>query len=192
MLLLASASPRRRELLTQAGYQFSVIPANVDETVTPGTPPEQIVTQLAQKKALSVFESHPQDVVLAADTIVVFQNQVLGKPKDEKEAKAMLHLLSGNRHVVYTGFCICNEKEIHCESQSTEVEFFALSENEIDNYVKTGESMDKAGAYGIQGRGALLVKEINGDFYNVMGLPIGRINRILSNLLTDTEKIYKK
>jgi septum formation protein len=117
---------------------------------------------------------------------------VLGKPKDEKEAKAMLCLLSGNRHVVYTGFCICSEKEKYCESQCTEVEFFPLSENEIDNYVKTGEPMDKAGAYGIQGRGALLVKEINGDFYNVMGLPIGRINRILSNLLTDTEKIYKK
>lgn len=192
MLLLASASPRRKELLTQAGYTFTVVPANVDETVTPGTPPEQIVMQLARTKAVAVFESHPQDTVLAADTIVVFQNRILGKPKNEDEAKAMLRLLSGGRHDVYTGFCICHGKETHCEAQRTEVEFFPLSEQEIENYVKTGEPMDKAGAYGIQGRGALLVKEISGDFYNVMGLPIGRIYRILRDMQKDTENFYKK
>lgn len=192
MLLLASASPRRKELLTQAGYTFSAVPANVDETVTPGTPPAQIVTQLARTKAMAVFKSHPQDTVLAADTIVVFQNEVFGKPKNEEEAKAMLRLLSGRRHDVYTGFCICRGNGTHCEAQRTEVEFFPLSDQEIEDYVKTGEPMDKAGAYGIQGRGALLVKEINGDFYNVMGLPIGRIYRILRDMQKDTEKFYKK
>lgn len=192
MLLLASASPRRKELLTQAGYTFSAVPANVDETVTPGTPPAQIVTQLARTKAMAVFKSHPQDTVLAADTIVVFQSEVFGKPKNEQEAKAMLRLLSGRRHDVYTGFCICRGNETHCEAQRTEVEFFPLSDREIEDYVKTGEPMDKAGAYGIQGRGALLVKEINGDFYNVMGLPIGRIYRILRDIQKDTEKFYKK
>ncbi|HEX3038004.1 MAG TPA: Maf family protein [Oscillospiraceae bacterium] len=192
MLLLASASPRRRELLTQIGLQFTVIPSNVDETVAPGTPPEQMVAQLARKKALSILESYPQDTVLAADTVVAFESRVLGKPKSEEDAKAMLHLLSGRQHTVYTGFCICHGNEIHCEVQQTLVEFYPLSDFEIDDYVQTGEPMDKAGAYGIQGRGALLVKKIDGDFYNVMGLPIGRINRILCNFQTDTENFYKK
>ena len=192
MLLLASASPRRRELLTQIGWQFNVIPTNIDETVATGTPPEQMVAQLALKKARSVFESHPQDTVLAADTVVAFENRVLGKPQNEEDAKVMLHLLSGREHTVYTGFCICRGSEIHCEVQHTLVEFYSLSDFEIDDYVQTGEPMDKAGAYGIQGRGALLVKKIDGDFYSVMGLPIGRINRILCNFQTDTENFYKK
>jgi septum formation protein len=192
MLLLASASPRQRELLTQIGWQFNVIPANVEETVASGTPPEQMVAQLARKKAMSVFESYPQDTVLAADTVVSLEGHILGKPKNEEEAKAMLHLLSGREHTVYTGFCICRGSEVHCEVEHTLVEFYPLSDFEIDDYVRTGEPMDKAGAYGIQGRGALLVKKIDGDFYNVMGLPIGRINRILGNLQTDTENFYKK
>lgn len=182
MLLLASASPRRSELLNMAGWEFTVLPANVDETVAPRTSPEQMVEQLAQKKAATVFQDHPQDTVLAADTIVVLNGTILGKPKNEENAKSMLRMLSGNVHTVYTGFCIRSGNQVHRGIESTLVEFYPLTESEIEDYVRTGEPMDKAGAYGIQGQGALLVKQINGDFYNVMGLPIGRIHKILNTL----------
>lgn len=192
MLLLASASPRRSQLLAQAGWRFTTVPANVDETVAFGTPPEQMVVQLARKKAIAVFQDYPQDTVLAADTVVVFQDQVLGKPAGEADAKAMIRLLSGHQHMVYTGFCICSGEQIRSDVQCTMVEFYPLTDHEIDEYIQTGEPMDKAGAYGIQGRGALFVKKIDGDFYSVMGLPIGRINRILNDLHINEHKNLKK
>jgi septum formation protein len=182
MLLLVSSSPRRRELLKMAGYEFSVVPANVNENVLHGTPPMQIVEQLSTRKAQAVARQHPDDVVLAADTIVVFKGRVLGKPKDAQAAKAMLKLLSGNVHQVYTGYTVISGKQLICGHECTSVEFYALSQAEIDAYVETGEPLDKAGAYGIQGRGALFVKRINGDYYNVVGLPIAKINRILAGL----------
>ena len=182
MLVLASSSPRRVELLKMAGYEFTAAPTDVSEEYLRGTPPMQIVEQLATRKASAAAKENPQATVLGADTLVVLKGRVLGKPKDEADAKAMLALLAGNVHQVYTGYCIISGSNLLCGHECTSVEFYPLNETEINAYVATGESMDKAGAYGIQGRGALLIKRIDGDFYNVMGLPIGKINRILKSI----------
>lgn len=179
MLILASSSPRRNELLKMAGYEFTVAPSDVNEDYLRGTPPMQIVEQISTRKAKAAAKDHPLDAVLAADTLVVYKGRILGKPKNEEDAKAMLRLLSGNVHQVYTGYCVICGTKLLCGHECTSVEFYGLRDDEIDAYVATGEPMDKAGAYGIQGRGALLVKRIDGDFYNVMGLPVGKINRIL-------------
>jgi septum formation protein len=182
MLFLASSSPRRSELLTKAGFEFTAEPAGVSETVLRGTPPMQIVEQLSARKARAVAKRHPDGTVLAADTVVVLKGRVLGKPKDEAAAKAMLKLLSGNVHQVYTGYTVIRGEKFVCGHEVTSVEFYVLSPKEIDAYVATDEPLDKAGAYGIQGRGALFVKRINGDFYNIVGLPIAKISRILAGL----------
>ncbi|MCI1965612.1 MAG: Maf family protein [Oscillospiraceae bacterium] len=182
MLLLASSSPRRSELLKKAGYEFTVVPANVNETFLRGTPPMQIVEQLSARKAQAVAKQHPEDTILAADTLVVFKGRILGKPKDAEAAKAMLKILSANVHQVYTGYTIISGKKFLCGHECTSVEFYALSPAEIDTYIKTEEPFDKAGAYGIQGRGALFVKRINGDYCNIVGLPIAKIHRILTGL----------
>lgn len=182
MLYLASSSPRRSEILKMAGYEFTAEPANVSETVLRGTPPIQIVEQLSARKAETLAKLHPDDTILAADTIVVFKGRILGKPKDMEMAKAMLKVLSGNVHQVYTGYTIIYGKKFYCSHEVTSVEFYPLTQKEIEDYVATGEPLDKAGSYGIQGRGALFVKRINGDFYNVVGLPIAKINRILQSM----------
>lgn len=187
MLLLASSSPRRSELLSMAGYEFTAVPANVSETFLHGTPPMQIVEQLSTRKAQAVAKLHPEATVLAADTVVVFKGRILGKPKDEEMAKAMLKLLSGNVHQVYTGYTVISGKKFVCGHECTSVEFYTLTQQEIDDYLATGEPMDKAGAYGIQGRGSLFVKRINGDFYNIVGLPIAKIHRILAGLREEEE-----
>lgn len=164
-----------------AGYKFETAPANVPETFLHGTPPMQVVEQLSARKARAVVKDHPSDTVIAADTMVVLKGRILGKPKDEAAARAMLKLLSGNVHQVYTGYTVISGKKYYCGHECTSVEFYTLSPAEIDSYVATGEPMDKAGAYGIQGRGSLFVKRINGDFYNVMGLPVAKIHRILEH-----------
>ena len=171
-----------------AGYEFTVVPAKVSETVLRGTPPMQIVEQLSTRKAEAVARLRPDDTILAADTIVVMKGRIFGKPKDEETAKAMLKLLSGNVHQVYTGYTVISGKELVCGHECTSVEFYTLSQEEIDTYATSGEPLDKAGAYGIQGRGSLFVKRINGDFYNVMGLPVAKIHRILENLGSQPEK----
>ena len=185
MLFLASSSPRRSELLKQAGFEFTVESANVSESVLRGTPPMQIVEQLSARKAEAIAKLHPSDTILAADTIVVLKGRILGKPKDEENAKAILKFLSGNVHQVYTGYTVIRGKKFVCGHEVTSVEFFSLTPKEIDDYVATGDPMDKAGAYGIQGKGALFVKRINGDFYNVMGLPIAKISRLLHSVEAD-------
>ncbi len=187
MLYLASSSPRRSGILKMAGYDFTVEPAHISETVLYGTPAMQIVEQLSTRKAEVIAKLHPDDTILAADTIVVLRGRILGKPKDEESAKAMLKLLSGNVHQVYTGYTIIHGRKLVCGHEVTSVEFYPLSQTEIDRYVATGEPMDKAGAYGIQGKGALFVRRINGDFYNVVGLPIAKISKILSEV-KKTEK----
>lgn len=185
MLLLASSSPRRSEILKMAGIEFKPVDVNVNETVLRGTPPMQIVEQLSLRKAEAAAKLYPDDTVLAADTLVVFKSRVFGKPKDKEIAKAMLKLLSGNVHQVYTGYTIIRGKKLISGHECTSVEFYTLSGEDIDAYIESGEPMDKAGAYGIQGRGSLFVKRINGDFYNVMGLPVAKINKIIKkeNLL---------
>lgn len=182
MLVLASSSPRRSALLEMAGFAFQTAPTRTDESYARGTPPVQVVELLAARKARAAAALYPDDTVLAADTAVVFRGRVFGKPKDEAAAREMLRALSGNVHQVYTGYCVLRGGEAVTGHECTSVEFYPLKDAEIDRYLATGEPMDKAGAYGIQGRGALFVRRINGDFYNVVGLPLGKICRILNRL----------
>jgi len=178
---LASASPRRAELLKQIGVSYRIVPSNVPEG-EPRQPWTQWVKDLAKEKALAV-PAGPGEIVLAADTIVVLGKTVLGKPRDAAEAMAMLRSLSGTTHEVMTGVCLVAyeglQARISQEVEITKVTFRQLSEEEMQNYVASGEPLDKAGAYGIQGLGALLVEGIEGCYYNVMGLPLVRTMRML-------------
>ena len=183
MLILASRSPRRRELLGAAGFEFECIPSDADEGALPYPGDAAEYTRsLALLKAQSVFDKHPGDTVIGSDTVVELDGLILGKPRDFDDAVRMLRLLSGRTHVVHTGAAILSGGRREAFSVSTEVEFYKLGDDEIEDYVATGEPMDKAGAYGIQGRGASLVKRINGDFYSVMGFPIAEIARRLKKL----------
>ncbi len=180
MIILASASPRRQELLKLITEDFAVVPSDIDETVPDTIAVECRPEYLAVKKARHIFENgYEKDVVIGCDTGVVIDGKMLGKPMDAADAKAMLKSLSGRTHKVITGCCICKNGVQKSFSQVTEVEFYPLSEDDIDNYIATGEPMDKAGAYGIQGKGSLLVKSINGDYFNVVGLPVALLNQKL-------------
>lgn len=178
--ILASASPRRVELLRQFGFEFTAIPSDIPENQRSSETPIQIVMGLALEKALSIAEKYPDDLIIASDTIV-FQETVLGKPIHREDAKRMLMALSGKQHVVYTGLAlvIASQQKKYIDYVKTTVVFNALTEKEIEAYLDTGEAYDKAGAYGIQGFGALLVERIEGDFYNVMGLPLSKLNAML-------------
>lgn len=173
-LILASSSPRRRFLLEQAGLDFSVIPASVDEEGFPDSPPEDYVRSLAQAKAGQVADRHPRSWVIGADTEVIVEGAVLGKPQSEQQAREMIRRLSGKTHQVFTGYALCCREENRAISGSvcTDVTFRSLSEREIGWYVRTGEPFDKAGGYGIQGIGSVLVREIRGSYTNVVGLPV--------------------
>ncbi|MBW2107253.1 MAG: septum formation inhibitor Maf [Deltaproteobacteria bacterium] len=173
-LILASASPRRRDLLTQAGLPFTVIPSTVDETALTAGPPEVQVRMLAQAKAKQVAARFPDHWVIGADTLVVIDGRVLGKPKDRTEARAMLHRLSGRTHTVWTGYCLCckDVAQSICDAVDTKVQFKTLSAGEIAWYVNTSEPYDKAGGYAAQGLGSTLIKRIEGSYTNVVGLPV--------------------
>jgi septum formation protein len=185
MLILASASPRRRELLAYITDQFEIVTAPTDETVEAGTPPDRMVEELALRKAAAVAESHPKDTVVGADTVVALEAangwEILGKPADEAHAAEMLRKLSGRRHIVYTGVAVLRGGKRAVFSEHANVEFAPMTDAQIAAYVATGEPMDKAGAYGIQGKGALHIRGIEGDFYTVMGLPVCRLNEILGS-----------
>lgn len=182
-LILASASPRRRELLSLITEEFAVIPAACEEKADKSLPPSQYVQELAKQKAAEVALLYPSDIVIGADTLVFCGGETMGKPSSFEEAREMLHKLSGKAHTVITAVAIAKNGEIvKIFAEETKVEFFQLSEKDIDNYINTGEPMDKAGAYGIQGKGALLIKGIQGDYYNVMGLPVARLSRELEKL----------
>lgn len=178
--IVASASPRRRELLMNAGYEFEIIPSDADETLPENIGTEEAVCLLAERKALSVLGERDEAVVLGCDTVVVLDDEILGKPTDREDAKRMLRLLSGRAHKVITAVCIAEKgrKETFCNV--TEVEFYPLDEKTVESYVSTGECDDKAGSYGIQGFGAALVKGIKGDYFSVMGLPVAQCVRVLS------------
>jgi septum formation protein len=181
MLILASASPRRRELLTQANLQFLVIPADIDETPHPHEPAHAYVQRLAIEKAQTIASLHPQDTILAADTAVVIDEQILGKPTDPADATRMLTLLSGRTHSVMTGFAILSPTHpLIAGVEVTHVTFHPISPAEIAAYIATGEPLDKAGAYAIQGQAACWIPSIAGDYSNVVGLPIPRILKALS------------
>jgi len=174
-LILASASPRRAELLQQAGIPFSVHPAYVEEVKANRESPRDYVARLAREKAAAVSTQHPQALCLAADTVVVFQDQVLEKPVDAADAERMLRLLSGTHHSVITGFCLQRGNRIMVEVVKTRVEFRHLSDQEITAYVQSGEPMDKAGGYGIQAGAAHMLKRIEGSYTNVVGLPMAEV-----------------
>jgi septum formation protein len=175
-IILASSSPRRRELLEMLGIEgFAVIPADIDEGI-PELPPDEAVIFIALHKARKVAESgFKGDLVIAADTLVYLDGQALGKPETESEAKTMLRRLSGASHEVYTGVAICADGRETAFAERTDVFFRELRDDEIEAYIKTGEPMDKAGAYGAQGKGAVFIRRIEGDFFNVMGLPVCRL-----------------
>lgn len=179
MLILASGSPRRRKLLSLITDEFEVLVSGCDEFVPEGTPAEKVPAILAEQKALAVAKLRPEDTVIGSDTVVVLNNEIFGKPKDKVHAHAMLKALSGKRHFVYTGVAVAEKGSVRSFVQKTEVEFYELSDETIEKYIATGEPMDKAGAYGIQGKGSVLVKGIIGDYFNVMGLPVAETARFL-------------
>ena len=183
-IILASASPRRRELLTQIGLEYEVAPSKVEEKITK-TLPEEAVQELALQKAEDVFERLERQgernfLVVGADTVVSLDGCIMGKPEEEADACRMLRLLQGRMHQVYTGVALCGKREdgqVICSSfyEKTDVAMYPMTQEEIMAYVETKEPMDKAGAYGIQGRGAAHIERINGDYNNVVGLPVGRL-----------------
>lgn len=180
MVVLASASPRRQELLKLIFADFEVIPADIDETVRKSIELTQYPEYLALKKSHHIAEKRPiDDIVIGCDTGVFIDDVMLGKPKNKEQAYEMLKMLSGRTHKVITGVSIFCKGQNICFSETTEVEFYPLTDREIKEYVETAEPMDKAGAYGIQGKGTLLVKKINGDFFNVVGLPVAALRQKL-------------
>ena len=183
-LILASASPRRKELMSLFGIPFVVRAADIDETMDSSKPPFDEVARVSRAKALAVAREE-DDAVVAADTIVVCDGRVLGKPHSREEAVAMLSLLSGRDHQVMTGCTVLRGSQIETFTEVTDLHFRPLSRKEIETYVASGEPMDKAGAYGIQGGAALFCERIAGDYYNVMGLPVCRLSQTLKRLLPE-------
>jgi septum formation protein len=182
MLILASASPRRAELLRNANIAFTVDPAYVPEQPLEGEAPIDYAQRLAQDKARTVFARHPENAVLGADTVVVVDEHLLEKPAHVDDAARMLRLLSGRTHEVISGVCLLARDFQRTEAEVTQVTFSNLSDEEIATYIRTGEPMDKAGAYGIQGIASRWVTSIAGDYFNVVGLPVARVYRILQQL----------
>ena len=182
MLILASASPRRKELISLISNHVKIVPANVNEDFSANISVESVPEMLAVRKAAYVSKEFYNDTVIGCDTSVIIDGEILGKPENADDAKRMLKLLSGKTHKVITGCAIFKNGRSLSFSETTHVTFYPLTDEEIDNYVSTGEPMDKAGAYGIQGYGSLLVSEIHGDYFNVVGLPIGKLNKMINKI----------
>ena len=183
-IILASGSPRRRELLAMAGYTFEVIPADVDETADPALSPAELVAMLAEKKAsaITIDNSASNAIIIGSDTVVAIDNLILGKPKDDADAFAMLSRLQGRAHTVYTGVTVITPAGRRTFVESTKVFMRALTDEEINDYIQTGEPRDKAGAYGIQERGAVLIERVEGDYFTVVGLPLCRLSVTIKEL----------
>jgi septum formation protein len=179
--ILASASPRRKEILENAGFSFEIIVSDADETIGENLSPEKTVEELAKRKALSVWQENQNAVVFGCDTVVAVDGEILGKPHNDEEAFRMIKSLSGKVHTVSTGVCICSADKTEVFSNTTQVEFYPLSDETIRSYIATGEGKDKAGSYGIQGYGCVLIKEIKGDYFSVMGLPVSQSARVLAD-----------
>jgi len=182
-LILASGSPRRAEILTAVGWEYEKQVADIDETELPGEKPEDYVRRLAREKAEAVAESFTDALILGADTIVVIENQIIGKPKDFADARKMLRTLSGNWHEVLTGVALVRISDASYETkvdlQKTRVKFAELSDAEIEFLVEKGEPLDKAGAYAVQAQAALFIEQIEGDYWNVVGLPVNLVYKLL-------------
>ena len=180
-IILASASPRRKEILENVNVKFTVVASNIDEVILDNEPPKELVMRLAFEKCMDVARKNEDALVIGADTIVVMDDQILGKPKNEEDAYNMIELLSNKKHQVITGISLINlslDKKV-IDYVVSEVTFKDLSKETIRDYINTKESLDKAGAYGIQGYGSLLVEIISGDYFNIVGLPISRISDLL-------------
>lgn len=183
MIILASSSPRRREILKNAGFEFTVRVSDADESLPDGICAPDAVKLLSRRKAEAVYGTLiPGDIIVAADTVVELSGKILGKPRDSEDAFLMLSALSGKTHSVYTGVTLLSGSTADTFAVKTEVEFFELTKAEIREYILSGEPADKAGAYGIQGKGSLLVKGIHGDYFNVMGLPVSETARRIKKL----------
>lgn len=185
-IYLASSSPRRKRLLQQINLDFQVITVDVDESIREGEEPVGMVARLAYDKLNAAKEKIKQGIIITADTTVVIDNKILGKPVDEADAVRILRILSGKTHIVYTGFSVCNtvNNQVITDVEKTYVEFIELSDDDIREYIKTGSPMDKAGAYGIQDDfGAVFIKNINGCYYNVMGLPLSKVYSALKRIV---------
>ena len=190
-LILASASPRRSALLSQIGLTFEVFPSEIEEPLpNKNLSPEKVTQKLAKLKARAVAERYTEGIIIGADTLVLFKKELLGKPKNREDAKSMLSRLSGKTHRVITGVALIDvkKKTETAWSEVTKVCFRELCADEIDNYIKSGEAKDKAGAYGIQGRGAAFVKRIDGCYFNVVGLPLASF---VEKLADNTSKCYR-
>lgn len=183
-IILASASPRRKEILKNAGLKFKVVESNLREYVDPKLKPHELVQKLSLEKAKAVYKTHKDSIVIGVDTIVVCREKVLGKPKDEKDARAMLKFLSNKAHFVITGFAIISDylKRPILKSEETKVFFRKINQLEIDSYAKTKEPFDKAGGYAIQGKASKFIEKIDGDLQNAVGLPIKSLIKELKNL----------
>ncbi len=184
-LILASQSPRRKELLEKCGYPFEVIVADIDETIDANIPLKKAIQQLAYQKAKKVFDEHPDAIVIGSDTIVSIDQKILGKPKDEKEAYDTLKLLSNRTHQVITGLSILSKEKNYSHVSVNQVTFYDLSDEEINKYISTNEPMDKAGSYAIQGIASRYIKSIEGDYYAIVGLPVSVVYHILKELDKD-------
>lgn len=183
-MILASASPRRHELIKLVTENVQIITKEVEEVIDPKASPQKNVQNLARKKAMAVANTHEDELVIGADTVVCLDGHIMGKPKDEEEAKTMLRKLSGKTHEVCTGVALI-EKSKGIDKTFVEITYVTmkdLSDKEIEYYISTKEPMDKAGSYGIQGKGALYISHINGDYYNVMGLPIHKLYEALAEI----------
>lgn len=178
-IVLASASPRRRELIRLITDDVLCVPSGEDETLPDGISASEVPLYLAKLKAQSVASSYPDSIVVGSDTVVILGDVILSKPISEQDAFEKLSALSGKTHKVVTACCIIDGDKVSTFSEKTQVEFYELTPQEIDEYIKTGEPMDKAGAYGIQGKGSLFVKGITGDYFNVVGLPVAKLMRKL-------------
>ncbi len=178
-LILASGSPRRKEILENAGYEFDIVPSEYVEDLTLDMPPHELARHLSEGKAWDVARTHSDSVVLAADTFIAFEGHLLGKPHTPEEAQRMLRTLSGRTHSVITGFTVVQYSRVVSRSVETKVLFKELSDSDINDYIATGEPLDKAGAYAIQGIGERLVQDIEGDYLNVVGLPLAEVMDVL-------------
>lgn len=188
--ILASNSPRRKEILTQAGFQFAVLPSDVDESFSTDIPPQQVPVMLAERKAQALIESCGNSLVLAADTVVILENEILNKPADKQEALGMLQKLSGKTHEVVTGIALASPNGLVTASDSAWVRFRELADWEMEWYVRGGASLDKAGAYGVQDFiGMAGIEKLDGSFYTVMGLPIFQVYQLLKPYILESKQI---
>lgn len=184
-VILASASPRRKELLHRIFEDFEIIPADIEEIVPEDLKAEEQAEYLSGLKARHLAEKYPDALVIGSDTTVILDGEVMGKPADEEDAKRMLSKLSGHVHTVVTGCTCCYQGQERSFSESVDVEFYPMTDQEIDDYIKTGDPMDKAGAYGIQNQGGLFVKGIQGDYNAVIGLPVAHLYHVIKDIMQE-------